>query len=283
MKRIVPILVLLLVAVLAVGPVLAENLYIRQTWWPQPNPDGTDWMENADGSLSVAVEPQSDNATYSIAYVPPGYDAIAGVSTMPGDIVLEVDLLVPDAAAVNGGWAGVYVRASQPQTGTGGYVVHINSDGLALFDGEGQYPIIEERIFAEEIKPEDWNHLKVSLVGKQLRIWINGKLAYRDDSAMSGKGYLGLTTIGYKGSFRNYRLNADGTDFESFLVPGTEWQGEHEPDETTPTPASRIPRKTPPPPSQPPRRRRLPPRDCPSGPSSSWWPSSWSGRRERVS
>ena len=203
--------------------VFAENKFIDVQWFNQPGGDSGDkyWKEMPDGSLEAILA--GPNNTTTIAYVPTGYTAGADSKLMPKDFDVTVDLTVPDIEEFPDSWAGFYIRGSAPQTGTNGYVIHMNSEGLAVLDGESGTPVIEERIRPELFKANDWNRIRVTLIEKEMKIWVNGQEIYTYKNCMTGPGYLGLTCINYLAKYRNYKLVADGkNNFEAFLVAGTE-------------------------------------------------------------
>lgn len=200
----------------------AANKFIGVTWWNQPDPNSASkyWKEAANGALEMLD--LGANGTSTIAYVPAGYAAGADSKGMPRDFDVTVDLIIPDVNEFPDSWAGFYIRASAPQTGTSGYVIHMNSDGLAVFDGESATPIVEERIKGELFRVNDWNRVRATLIAKELKIWVNGVEAYTYKNCMTGPGYLGLTAINFKSKFRNYKLIADGKNkSEAFIVAGT--------------------------------------------------------------
>lgn len=202
--------------------VSAANKYIGVTWFSQPDPASASkyWKEQTNGSLECLS--LGTNGTSTIAYVPAGYAAGADSKGMPKDFDVTVDLVIPDVNEFPDSWTGFYIRASAPQVGTNGYVIHMNSDGLAVFDGESGTPILEERIKPELFRVNDWNRIRTTLVAKELKVWVNGVEAYTYKNCMTGSGYLGLTCINYKGKFRNYKLTADAKNkSEAFIVAGT--------------------------------------------------------------
>lgn len=202
--------------------VSAENKYVGVKWFNQPDPASASkyWKEQSNGTLECIS--LGSNGTTTIAYVPDGYTAGADSKGMPKDFDVTVDLVVPDVNEFPDSWTGFYLRASAPQTGTNGYVIHMNSDGLAVFDGESGQAVIEERVKSELFRVNDWNRVRATLIAKELKIWVNGIEAYTYKNCMTGPGYLGLTSINFKGKFRNYKLTADATKkSEAFIVAGT--------------------------------------------------------------
>ena len=228
LRILVPIV---LVLALLVAPTAAAGKYLSVSWWSQPDPNNPDWAENKDGSIS-ATNVGASKVT-SVAYVPAGFDAIGAV--MPKDFEWEFDLTVPDAAATADGWAGLYFRSSQPQTGAGGFLVHINSNGLAILDGESNVPLIDERILGDIVKTNDFNHIKVACSGKEVTVWLNGTIAYHKTNTAGSSGYLGFSCVNDKATYRNSVFTAGELKEISFLVPGTEWTGVNEPVSSTPT------------------------------------------------
>lgn len=196
----------------------AASKYIMVNWFNQPEPSSSDkyWKEQTNGQLDVVALPA--NGVTTIAYVPVGYT----IESMPKDFDVTVDLVIPDVNEFPDSWAGFYIRAKYAQSGTGGYVIHMNSDGLAVFDGESGTPVIEERIKPELFRVSDWNRIRATLIDKELKVWVNGVEAYTYKNCMTGTGFLGLTSINYKGKFRNYKFTADSKNSsEAFIVAGT--------------------------------------------------------------
>jgi hypothetical protein len=224
--------VVLVLALLGV-PAAAAGKYLSVSWWSQPDPNNPDWAENKDGSIS-ATNVGATKVT-SIAYVPAGFDAIARI--LPKDFEWEFDLTVPDAAATGDGWAGFYFRASQPQTGAAGLLVHINSNGLAILDGESNVPLIDERILGDIVKTNDFNHIKVACKGKEVTVWLNGTIAYHKTNTAETSGNLGFSCVNTKATYRNSVFTAGDMKEISFPVAGTEWTGVNEPVGGTPTEA----------------------------------------------
>jgi len=202
--------------------VSAANKYVGVTWFNQPDPNSATkyWKEQTNGSLECLS--LGSSGTTTIAYVPAGYNAGVDAKNMPRDFDVTVDLVIPDVNEFPDSWTGFYIRGSAPQTGTNGYVIHMNSDGLAVFDGESGTPVLEERIKPELFRVNDWNRIRATLIAKELKVWVNGVEAYTYKNCMTGPGYLGLTCINYKGKFRNYKLTADAKNkSEAFTVAGT--------------------------------------------------------------
>lgn len=221
-KIIASILAFALIGSMYGAMVSAADKYIGVTWFSQPDPASASkyWKEQPNGSLDILD--LGSNGTTTIAYVPAGYVAGADSKGMPKDFDVTVDLTIPDVNEFPDSWIGFYIRASAPQTGTNGYVIHMNSDGLAIFDGESGTPIVEERIKPELFRVNDWNRIRTTLIAKELKVWVNGVEAYTYKNCMTGPGYLGLTAINYKGKFRNYKLIVDAKNkSEAFIVAGT--------------------------------------------------------------
>jgi hypothetical protein len=231
MKFLRTLVLLVLVLTLFGTSAAAAGKYISVNWWSQPDPNNPDWAENKDGSVS-ATNIGATKVT-SIAYVPTGFDAIARI--LPKDFEWEFDLTAPDAAATADGWAGFYFRASQPQTGTAGMLVHINSNGLAILDGESNVPLIDERILGDIVKVNDFNHIKVACKGKEVTVWLNGTVAYHKTNTAETSGNLGFSCVNSKATYRNSVFTTGEMKEINFLVAGTEWTGVNEPVVETPT------------------------------------------------
>ena len=212
---------LVLILIVLSTQVFAENKFINVSWWEQPTPGDGRWTELEDGSLQAVTVNESRVTT--IAYVPEGFDATKPLE-MPKDFICEVDMQVPDVDTE--GWAGLYFRAVAPQVGVGGYLFHINTEGLAILDGDSNIAVIEERIPVDGLEADQFAHVKIEFAGKKFGIWINGNEVLTKENAYDKGGYLGLSTVNYKGIFRNYKLVIDEKVFENFTVPGTEYTGE---------------------------------------------------------
>ena len=214
-KSLVLVVLVVLVLGLMATQVFAENKFVGVSWWGQPDPSNPEWTESADGSLTV-TDLGSDN-TASIAFVPPE----VGVFDVD-NFVCEVEMTIPDAST--DGWSGLYFRASQAASGFGGFLIHMNTEGLAILDGENGIPIIEERIHGDKIKPNAFNHVKVSMEGKKATIWLNGESVFTKNNVSILKGVQGVTTVNSKATYKNYKLTYNNNTYECFTVAAKEKQ-----------------------------------------------------------
>lgn len=201
---------------------LAEN-GIDKKWFSQPDPNKLNWVKATDGSLQLDIL-GTDGAVNTMTFVPTGYNATIPKS-MPKDLICEVDMKIPDAASTSEGWAGVYFRADLPQAGVGGYLIHINTDGMAILDGTSGNAVIGERMPCPGLVADKFAHVKVQLLGAKLGVWVNGENIFQKTNAAYEGGYLGVSTVSYKGNFRNFTYTFGNQKFDEFVVAGTQYTG----------------------------------------------------------
>jgi hypothetical protein len=125
--------------------------------------------------------------------------------TQYGDFVLELEWkgLNKDF------WdSGVYIRAGErpekaPWPGPG--QINLRKDLL------GAIKEIKEAVARPELaKPGEWNHLRVSAIGKTVTLEMNGKTAWKLENFKKPRGYIGLQCEvpgGGQFLFRNIRIS----------------------------------------------------------------------------
>lgn len=121
------------------------------------------------------------------------------------DFVLELDWKP-------GKWefydSGVYVRAEMTkknQPWPGPCQINLRKD---LMGAIKEYPAAVAR--PDLVKPDAWNHFRITATGKTLTLEMNGKLAWKLDNFSATSGYIGLQCEvpgGGTFQFRNIRIS----------------------------------------------------------------------------
>jgi hypothetical protein len=126
-----------------------------------------------------------------------------------GDFVLELDWRALQASKYD---SGIYVRSLFPSA-------QRNRNWpdryqLNLKEGEeGNLVGVASAVSKGLIKAGDWNHFKITAIGPQLSLEINGKPAWTYDGLKESTGYIGLqseTPLGGQFEFKNVRLTELG-------------------------------------------------------------------------
>ena len=103
------------------------------------------------------------------------------------DFVLELDWKARRTEKYD---SGIYFRSELPEAGKPWpkqYQINL------LQGGEGNCIGVKEAISKELIKPADWNHFKLTVIGDKAEMEINGKPAWKVESGIEGKdGYIGI-------------------------------------------------------------------------------------------
>ncbi len=121
------------------------------------------------------------------------------------DFVLECEFKFGEGTVDS----GFYIKNSkeQIQIGISGSL-KVDMTALAYIPGKG-YPFRNEKAVTY-LKKDDWNHLKIRVVGKTYETWLNGKsvMKYTSESAIE-KGPLGIQLHGNRDmaiDFRNLKI-----------------------------------------------------------------------------
>jgi hypothetical protein len=140
-----------------------------------------------------------------------------------GDFTLELEWKARKAQMYD---SGIYFRAELP-SGPRPWPTRYQAN---LLEGlEGNVNNLKGAASTGLIKPGEWNHFKLTVVGSKAALAINGKPAWEADGIEPARGYIGLQAEVDKGGefeFRNirivehgYRSLFDGKDFSR------DWEG----------------------------------------------------------
>jgi hypothetical protein len=120
-----------------------------------------------------------------------------------GDFVLELDWRARKEADYD---SGIYIRASNPAEGQPfpkRYQINLKQGG------EGNLLGLKGGTSSGLIKPGDWNHFKITVVGDRAELEINGQPAWKATGLEDAEGYIGLQSevpLGGQFEFRNVEL-----------------------------------------------------------------------------
>jgi hypothetical protein len=136
-----------------------------------------------------------------------------------GDFILELDWR---ARKTSGYDSGIYIRASDPAEGQPfpkRYQINLQQGG------EGNLLGLKGGTSTGLIKPGEWNHFKITVVGDRAELEINGQPAWKVTGLEDAEGYIGLQSevpLGGQFEFRNIEL----TDLDyTPLFNGTDLTG----------------------------------------------------------
>jgi hypothetical protein len=130
-------------------------------------------------------------------------DGFVRTNERHGDFVLELDWRARRAANYD---SGIYIRANLPAAGKpwpDRYQVNLKEGG------EGNLLGVEEAKSSGQIKPGQWNHFKLTVVGDAAELEINGQKAWKAAELKNADGYIGLQSEvdgGGQFEFRNVEL-----------------------------------------------------------------------------
>jgi len=102
------------------------------------------------------------------------------------DFVLELDWKARRAEKYD---SGIYFRSESPEAGKPWpkqYQINL------LQGGEGNCIGVKEAVSKGLIKPGDWNHFKLTVIGDKAEMEINGKPAWKAGGIEGNDGYLGI-------------------------------------------------------------------------------------------
>ena len=119
-----------------------------------------------------------------------------------GDFVLELDWKARKADFWD---SGIYIRAELPTKGKWPSRYQINLKTAQ----EGNLTTIKSAASTGLVKPGEWNHFKVTVVGHTAKLEINGKPAWETDQIEPLTGCIGFqseVTLGGQFEFKNIRI-----------------------------------------------------------------------------
>ena len=120
-----------------------------------------------------------------------------------GDFVLELDWRNRKASDYD---SGIYIRAEQPAAGKpfpNRYQINLKQGG------EGNLLGLKGGTSSGLVKPGEWNHFKITVVGDTAELEINGQPAWKASGLEAADGYIGLQSevpLGGQFEFRNIEL-----------------------------------------------------------------------------
>ncbi len=120
-----------------------------------------------------------------------------------GDFVLELDWRARNTADYD---SGIYIRAGHPAAGQPfpkRYQINLKQGG------EGNLLGPKDATSTGLIKPGEWNHFKITVVGDRAELEINGQPAWKAAGLEDAEGYIGLQSevpLGGQFEFRNIEL-----------------------------------------------------------------------------
>jgi hypothetical protein len=136
-----------------------------------------------------------------------------------GDFVLELDWRARKASEYD---SGIYIRAAEPAEGKpfpDRYQINLKQGG------EGNLLGLKGATSSGLIKPGEWNHFKITVVGDRAELEINGQPAWKAEGLTAADGYIGLQSevpLGGAFEFRNIELT--DLDYQP-LFNGTDLTG----------------------------------------------------------
>ncbi len=140
-----------------------------------------------------------------------------------GDFVLELDWRARRAANYD---SGVYIRADLPAEGQQWptrYQVNLKQGA------EGNLLGVEDAKSTGLIKPGQWNHFKLTVVGDTATLAINGQKAWKTSGLQNADGFIGLQSeVDGGGQFEFRNIEVTDLDFESLFNDKdlTGWTGD---------------------------------------------------------
>ncbi len=120
-----------------------------------------------------------------------------------GDFVLELDWRARKAEGYD---SGIYIRAAEPVEGKpfpARYQINLKQHA------EGNLLGIDGATSRGLIKPGQWNHFKITVIGDTAELEINGQKAWKATGLEASEGYIGLQSevpLGGQFEFRNIEL-----------------------------------------------------------------------------
>jgi hypothetical protein len=138
------------------------------------------------------------------------------------DFILEVDWKALKAAEYD---SGIYIRADMPPAKANWpRKTQINlKQGL-----EGNLTSIKEAASTGLIKPGEWNHFKVTVIGNSAAMEINGKPAWKTELLDNPNGYVGFQCeepLGGQFEFKNITITELGYESLSNGKDLSGWEG----------------------------------------------------------
>lgn len=109
------------------------------------------------------------------------------------DFILELDFKLE----ANGN-SGVFIRSGIEGTKINGWQVEVAPQGHStggIYESYGRGWLIKPEAEKEKIlKPTDWNHMRIKVVGEEITTWLNGKemVQLKDQKIGAGKGFIAL-------------------------------------------------------------------------------------------
>lgn len=109
------------------------------------------------------------------------------------DFILELDFKLE----ANGN-SGVFIRSSITGTKISGWQVEVAPPGQStggIYESYGRGWLMKPEAEKEKIlKPTDWNHMRIKVVGDEISTWLNGKamVQLKDQKIGAGKGFIAL-------------------------------------------------------------------------------------------
>lgn len=132
-----------------------------------------------------------------------GGDGLVRTNERHGDFILELDWRAKRKENYD---SGIYIRADLPAEGKpwpARYQVNLKQGG------EGNLLGLKGATSSGLVKPGEWNHFKLTVVGDTAALEINGKPAWKASGLENPTGYIGLQSEvdgGGQFEFRNFEL-----------------------------------------------------------------------------
>ncbi len=130
-------------------------------------------------------------------------DGFVRTNERHGDFVLELEWRARRSSNYD---SGIYIRADLPEAGKpwpSRYQVNLKQGG------EGNLLGVDGATSSGLVKPGDWNHFKITVVGDTAELEINGKQAWKVTGLKNADGYVGLQSEvdgGGQFEFRNIEI-----------------------------------------------------------------------------
>jgi len=136
-------------------------------------------------------------------------DGFVRTNERHGDFVLELDWRALRPSKYD---SGIYIRSDLPEAGKpwpSRYQVNL------LQGGEGNLLGVSGGTSTGLVKPGDWNHFKLTVVGDMAELEINGKKAWKTAGVKNLDGYIGLQSeVDGGGQFEFRNIEITDLDFK---------------------------------------------------------------------
>jgi hypothetical protein len=155
--------------------------------------------KNLDGWKVTGCEPVVEDGLLILN----GPDGWLRTNEEHGDFVLELDWRARKSEGYD---SGIYIRAAEPAAGKpfpARYQINLKQGA------EGNLLGVDGATTKGLVKPGEWNHFKITVVGDTAELEINGQPAWKASGLEAADGYVGIQSevpLGGQFEFRNIEL-----------------------------------------------------------------------------